>query len=128
MSRVFDSSTTSSIRSGYTHKQVLIRFDIRNDIKIFDFGLAKELKPIEREGKDEYETSGLAGTRRYMAPEVAEELPPRTLFEDGYELPGEPEIQHRGAIVGSIGPVASAVTGDGINYDIGVKAFRNFGK
>ena len=74
MSYAFDSST-SSIRSEYTHKQVLIRFDIRGDLKLFDFGLAKELKPIEREGKDEYQTSGLAGTRRYMAPECAEILP-----------------------------------------------------
>ena len=39
-----------------------IGFDIRGDIKIFDFGLAKELKPCDREGKDQYHTSGLAGT------------------------------------------------------------------
>ena len=49
-----------------------IGFDIRGDIKIFDFGLAKELKPIECEGKDEYHSSGMAGTRRYMAPEMAQ--------------------------------------------------------
>ena len=47
-----------------------IGFDIRGDIKIFDLGLAKELKPIDKEGKDQFHTSGLAGTRRYMAPEV----------------------------------------------------------
>jgi len=52
-----------------------IGFDIRGDIKIFDFGLAKELKPIDREGKDKYRTDGIAGTRRYMAPEVAQIMP-----------------------------------------------------
>jgi serine/threonine protein kinase len=49
-----------------------IGFDIRGDIKIFDFGLAKELKPIECEGKDQYRSSGMAGTQRYMAPEMAQ--------------------------------------------------------
>ena len=45
-----------------------IGFDVRGDIKIFDLGLAKELKPCDREeGSDKYRTSGLAGTRRYMA-------------------------------------------------------------
>merc|ERR1712176_1490584 len=52
-----------------------IGFDIRGDIKIFDFGLAKELKPCEREGVDKYRTSGVAGTRRYMAPEVCQVKP-----------------------------------------------------
>ena len=49
-----------------------IGFDIHDDIKIFDFGLAKELKPIECEGKDQYRSSGMAGTQRYMAPEMAQ--------------------------------------------------------
>ena len=49
-----------------------IGFDIRGDIKIFDFGLAKELKPIECEGKDQYHSSGMAGTPRYMAPEMVQ--------------------------------------------------------
>lgn len=43
--------------------------------QLFDFGLAKELKPIDREGDDKFKTSGLAGTRRYMAPEVVQILP-----------------------------------------------------
>jgi serine/threonine protein kinase len=49
-----------------------IGFDIRGDIKIFDFGLAKELKQVDCEGKDQYISSGMAGTRRYMAPEMAQ--------------------------------------------------------
>jgi serine/threonine protein kinase len=52
-----------------------IGFDIRGDIKIFDFGLAKELKPIKQEGVDKYVTSGVSGTRRYMAPGVIQVKP-----------------------------------------------------
>jgi serine/threonine protein kinase len=33
------------------------------------------LKPCDREGHDQYHSDGLAGTRRYMAPEVAEVSP-----------------------------------------------------
>lgn len=63
---------------GVMHRDIKpanIGFDIRGDIKIFDFGLAKELKPCDKEGKDQYHTSGLAGTRRYMAPEMAKVMP-----------------------------------------------------
>ncbi|KAL7529785.1 hypothetical protein ACHAXR_005473 [Thalassiosira sp. AJA248-18] len=63
---------------GILHRDIKpanIGFDIRGDIKIFDFGLAKELKPSQKEGKDQYHTSGLAGTRRYMAPEVCQVMP-----------------------------------------------------
>lgn len=45
-----------------------IGFDVRGDVKIFDLGLAKELKPIQQVGPDQFHTSGIAGTRRYMAP------------------------------------------------------------
>jgi serine/threonine protein kinase len=65
-------------KRGILHRDIKpanIGFDIRGDIKIFDFGLAKELKASDREGHDQYRTSGLAGTRRYMAPEVAEVSP-----------------------------------------------------
>jgi serine/threonine protein kinase len=52
-----------------------VGFDVRGDIKIFDLGLAKELKPCQQVGIDQYHTSGIAGTRRYMAPEVAQVIP-----------------------------------------------------
>ena len=64
-----------SLRSHTHNNNLLCSSDIRGDIKIFDFGLAKELKPCDREGQDQYHSSGLAGTRRYMAPEVAEVSP-----------------------------------------------------
>jgi len=48
-----------------------IGFDIRGNAKIFDFGLVKELLPCDRVGENEYKASGMTGTRRYMAPEVA---------------------------------------------------------
>ena len=51
-------------------------FNCRDDIQIFDFGLAKELKPKDLvSGKDGYEATGLTGSRRYMAPEVVRCLP-----------------------------------------------------
>ena len=50
-----------------------IGFDKNGVLKIFDFGLAKELKSTlaKRDGK--YEMTGNTGSRRYMAPEVAKE-------------------------------------------------------
>lgn len=51
-------------------------FNVRGDVQIFDFGLARELKPHDLvEAPDSYETTGLTGSRRYMAPEVALCLP-----------------------------------------------------
>ena len=48
-----------------------VGFDVRGNAKIFDFGLAKELKRTDlREDSDGYEATGLTGSRRYMAPEV----------------------------------------------------------
>jgi len=45
-------------------------------VKIFDFGLAKELDPSLRHGCTEYyELSGNTGSLRYMAPEVARSEP-----------------------------------------------------
>jgi serine/threonine protein kinase len=46
-------------------------FDMRGDLRLFDFGLAKELKPQDLvEFPDLYNLTGLTGSRRYMAPEV----------------------------------------------------------
>ena len=50
---------------GFTHE---------NEIKLFDFGLARELKEERKVGRDKYLLS-LAGTRRYMAPEVIKGSP-----------------------------------------------------
>lgn len=40
-------------------------------MKIFDFGLTKELKPALKLGPDQYIGRHKAGTLRYMAPEVS---------------------------------------------------------
>jgi len=53
-----------------------IGFDIRGDVKLFDFGLAKELDPSLQSGCTEmYELSGNTGSLRYMSPEVARSDP-----------------------------------------------------
>mmetsp|Transcript_27879 Transcript_27879/g.76737 ORF Transcript_27879/g.76737 Transcript_27879/m.76737 type:complete len:481 (-) Transcript_27879:372-1814(-) len=49
-----------------------IGLDSRGDFKIFDFGLCRELKEKDLvEHPDGYNCSGMTGSRRYMAPEVA---------------------------------------------------------
>mmetsp|Transcript_18315 Transcript_18315/g.39587 ORF Transcript_18315/g.39587 Transcript_18315/m.39587 type:complete len:417 (-) Transcript_18315:1943-3193(-) len=52
-----------------------IGFDVRGDVKIFDFGLAREYPKTEKMADDTYEMSGKTGSLRYMAPEVANEKP-----------------------------------------------------
>jgi len=53
-----------------------IGFNVRGDVRIFDFGLAKELKPQDLvQHPDGYNCTGLIGTRRYMAPEVVRRAP-----------------------------------------------------
>mmetsp|Transcript_33548 Transcript_33548/g.81287 ORF Transcript_33548/g.81287 Transcript_33548/m.81287 type:complete len:537 (+) Transcript_33548:150-1760(+) len=47
-----------------------IGFDIRNDIKVFDFGLAKEMPAPKTNSPDETFKFTSAGSPRYMAPEV----------------------------------------------------------
>lgn len=65
----------------YLHKQNLIHrdlkpenigFDVRGDIKIFDFGMAKEMPPRRTStSATTYKFTGMCGSPRYMAPEVA---------------------------------------------------------
>lgn len=44
--------------------------DVRGDFKLFDFGLAKELRKEDVvEAPDGFECTGLTGSRRWMAPE-----------------------------------------------------------
>jgi len=47
-----------------------IGFDVRNNIRLFDFGLAKQLQP-KVHSNDIFKYTGCAGSLRYMAPEVA---------------------------------------------------------
>lgn len=53
------------------HQPDNIGFDVRGDIKIFDFGLAKELHESSRLDNGLYKLTGDTGSPRYMAPEVA---------------------------------------------------------
>lgn len=49
-----------------------IGFDANGVLKLFDFGLAKELRPGMKQRKDgTYKLTANTGSRRYMAPEVA---------------------------------------------------------
>uniref|UniRef100_A0A7S2VYH5 Protein kinase domain-containing protein n=1 Tax=Eucampia antarctica TaxID=49252 RepID=A0A7S2VYH5_9STRA len=52
-----------------------IGFDVRGDVKLFDFGLAKELTALNKLEGDVYKLSGNTGSLRYMAPEVATKQP-----------------------------------------------------
>jgi serine/threonine protein kinase len=53
-----------------SHVPCLSHCVVRGDIKLFDLGLVKELHPNDKDIYDNYKLS-LAGTPRYMAPEVA---------------------------------------------------------
>lgn len=46
-----------------------IGFDKYGNVKLFDFGLAKEMKTCDKKMDDTYKMSGDTGSRRYMAPE-----------------------------------------------------------
>lgn len=48
-----------------------IGFDSRGEVKIFDFGLAKELRPENKLDDGTYKLTSDTGSPRYMAPEVA---------------------------------------------------------
>ena len=48
-----------------------VGFDYEGRVKLFDFGLAKELDPKQKAQDGLYHMSGGTGSRRFMAPEVA---------------------------------------------------------
>mmetsp|Transcript_4290 Transcript_4290/g.11724 ORF Transcript_4290/g.11724 Transcript_4290/m.11724 type:complete len:398 (+) Transcript_4290:133-1326(+) len=48
-----------------------VGFDYEGRVKLFDFGLAKELDPKQKTSNGLYQMSGGTGSRRFMAPEVA---------------------------------------------------------
>lgn len=48
-----------------------VGFDYQGQLKLFDFGLAKELDPKQKMDTGLYKMSGGTGSRRFMAPEVA---------------------------------------------------------
>jgi serine/threonine protein kinase len=53
-------------------------FDIRDDVKLFDFGLSAELQPamkVPGSKPTTYNLTGETGSFRYMAPEVANSQP-----------------------------------------------------
>ena len=46
-------------------------FDVTGALKLFDFGLAKRMDPIDKSDDGLYRLTGNTGSLRYMAPEVA---------------------------------------------------------
>lgn len=50
-----------------------IGLDYSDNVKLFDFGLAKELKKEQMVGEDQYLATEKTGTQRYMAPEAFSE-------------------------------------------------------
>jgi len=52
-----------------------IGFDVRGDVKIFDFGLAREFDETKRSKEGTFKYTGDTGSPRYMAPEVAMNKP-----------------------------------------------------
>jgi len=68
----------------YLHSKKIIFRDLKGDnigfdktgtLKLFDFGLAKELDPRELLHDNIYQMTGMTGTQRYMAPEVMKNMP-----------------------------------------------------
>lgn len=62
-----------------------VGFDGKGVLKLFDFGLAKELKPGRKYADGTYRLTGNTGSRRYMAPEVAKARP-YNLSVDAYSF------------------------------------------
>lgn len=57
--------------------------DVRDDAKLFDFGLATEFRPLE-EQSDGYKLTGDTGTVQYMAPEGENTANPPSAFDGDY--------------------------------------------
>ena len=49
-------------------------FDVRGDIKLFDFGLSKDLSTFRKLEDGTYDLTGCTGSLRYMAPEVVKHM------------------------------------------------------
>lgn len=64
-------------------KPANVGFDVRGDVKLFDFGLAKIMPSNGNSYEDSFEMSG-AGSPRYMAPEVLGNKPVYNLKADVY--------------------------------------------
>jgi len=62
-----------------------VGFDVRNDVKVFDLGLAKELHSQDALPDGTYRLTGMTGSLRYMAPEVGKKLP-YNLSADVYSI------------------------------------------
>lgn len=60
-----------------------VGFDVRGDVKLFDFGLAKFMPSTGNPYEDKFDMSG-AGSPRYMSPEVLDENPVYNLKADVY--------------------------------------------
>ena len=80
----------------YLHRQKIIYrdlkpenigFDMAGALKLFDFGLAKNLTTVERaaDNNNNFLLTGNTGSLRYMAPEVARDLP-YNLSADSYSF------------------------------------------
>lgn len=68
-------SSLQLLLSFFYKKPDNIGFDVRGTVKLFDFGLAKELHPDDRRPNGTYRLTGETGAVRYMAPEVTTRRP-----------------------------------------------------